>query len=1038
MNEQNNSAPLVRSEGSAQKIENTVTSNTPISEGNKMTEQVQHNTESDSWTNNENHSQRESYDVYDEMMKEHYAPRSVEYSVNERVINKNEDKYGNEQSDYSDFTSCWKTETASCPQFWVTHHIQQGRAVTGAVFKGGEDGKGYKDAANWLSAQLVFIDIDNKSGDYFSVDDCKSHPFFLEYGNILYLTPSYKDTHHRFRVVFALPYALTDAKQYSIVCEYISQQLGGVDPSSHSIARGFFGNNGQPGYGSIHEEESDDIYESIICCSEKFKYLPERLMIDARDWKADQVEQKAKKVRELHQNSLNDKEKETIAISLLQALSAAGKIRVKGENTYDDCEIVWNVLANEFGSYGGELADTYWMPSGEYRSDDGKVETIDNQKKVDSFLGGKNAGDRTLASLIWLVKTHFELDWQSPIKRKPKFSLYEFFKDNSYSSNTPIERLEEIAANLKSLELYAYLGSVDFEDEIGTTYNRIAADLKVDAKTASTIWEKAVAEENSPIMESLSVEGALRFFMGKDDWNDVALAKEVNRLVRVFEVHPAYVSQQANNIKKEFAKAERSAQEITRIKDLVEHKKLINSMDWAYIWGKDFAAMLEHGVKDLTVPHFMLIHAYMSAMTSIVGNEITLSPKPGLNRSFNLFLCSVASSSRRKTPTANKALRYIRRLQEGVEEAYNIKKEEIDRQEKIFKCMPPEERRQMLMEGKDPDTAKKELGNPRQFLFENGSAESLLKLLSKQPAKSSLLYYSDELKGWFDGMNQHKGGKGNDLSIFISLFSGAAEGKKNYADGSTLEFGKQLLSIFGNLQPEFLRECFGKVSGKVDPQGLRARFLMGIDVSESGTQMNCRNTTDITPAMTYRLDSLKETLEKRPVDFEEDWSTLHFTEEALTRFEASCNEFLALGQEEGKHNGYQALNSFLGKVDSHLMLLTMALHFNDCAELGFFTQEVGLDTLERAIAFFRFYLSCFEVVTSTIDSSESETEKAITNAVEKCMAQGSLKTGEVRTQRWKGKKLSTDHAIKMFKQIATNFPGFEFISQSGTLKYSEA
>lgn len=100
------------------------------------------------------------------------------------------------------------------------------------------------------------------------------------------------------------------------------------------------------------------------------------------------------------------------------------------------------------------------------------------------------------------------------------------------------------------------------------------------------------------------------------------------------------------------------------------------------------------------------------------------------------------------------------------------------------------------------------------------SIEALVAVLQKNPA--GVQVHRDELTGWLRGMNQYKsGGKGADRAHYLSIWGSEplVVDRKSNVDEPII-VSKPVISLFGGLQPQMLRELGGSME-----DGMMERFL---------------------------------------------------------------------------------------------------------------------------------------------------------------------------------------------------------------------
>jgi hypothetical protein len=392
MTKQNNGAPLVSSEGSAQKIDEVSATNLE-KELNMFDEQAQYTTESDPWVENENDSQSETTETQKES-----APVSIDFSFNRTVLNGNlsRETYGRgaalilentphvkgkrvkndetgeieikKEENFSQWTYNNTTVKGDHKKFMQL--ATEGYGVAGATFLNGQ-----KVKEEFNDAQFCPIDWDNATptkakedkkrlpdGEYLPIEELQADPFWQQYGLGIYLTRSHKPEWHRYRGLFCLDRVCTTWQEFEAASKYLASKFKGVDPSSKDPARAFYGNNGRK-YDDKGKEIVEAYQNPLIFVREDFTTLPDGFVDEAIAWAEAQNQQGTKTKSEPKPKAEptpreqtpkckaytkdTDADRTTL-ISLLETMRDAGLVRSQGGGTYPYCKIVYAVVAHFF------------------------------------------------------------------------------------------------------------------------------------------------------------------------------------------------------------------------------------------------------------------------------------------------------------------------------------------------------------------------------------------------------------------------------------------------------------------------------------------------------------------------------------------------------------------------------------------------------------------------------------------------------------------------------------------------------------------
>jgi hypothetical protein len=119
----------------------------------------------------------------------------------------------------------------------IANHIGQGFSIICGEMKTNDSGKIQRKNKNWVCSELIALDIDTG----FTIDDVFNLPQ-TKYALLIYTTPSHTTEHHRFRILFDLPYVEYNQERYTEILRYFIQTFK-ADRQCSNISRNFFGNS---------------------------------------------------------------------------------------------------------------------------------------------------------------------------------------------------------------------------------------------------------------------------------------------------------------------------------------------------------------------------------------------------------------------------------------------------------------------------------------------------------------------------------------------------------------------------------------------------------------------------------------------------------------------------------------------------------------------------------------------------------------------------------------------------------------------------
>ena len=220
------------------------------------------------------------------------------------------------------------------------------------------------------------------------------------------------------------------------------------------------------------------------------------------------------------------------------------------------------------------------------------------------------------------------------------------------------------------------------------------------------------------------------------------------------------------------------------------------------IFPEPVARLIIEGSDAIGCPRDFLAAATLGVVAGVIGRSVHLRMKPQYFAGPTLFIANVGPPSDGKSPALKIVTDAVRRIDHDLkaehDQAMTNWKREIEGLEKGKKGPPPPK--------------------PRRIDVDDITMEVLPNLLSDNPR--GLVMIRDELMSFIKGMNQFKGGKGNDRPNILKIWSGEAIKKDRVGNEHLVPIrcNHPCLSIIGGLTPDMLGEL-------LDPKGRSDGFL---------------------------------------------------------------------------------------------------------------------------------------------------------------------------------------------------------------------
>lgn len=236
------------------------------------------------------------------------------------------------------------------------------------------------------------------------------------------------------------------------------------------------------------------------------------------------------------------------------------------------------------------------------------------------------------------------------------------------------------------------------------------------------------------------------------------------------------------------------------------------------VFPPDLAAFCrEVGEATGTPPDFAGLTMLVTAGAAI-GNSRALCVKDGTwYESGRMYGANIGPPASGKTPAVNLVLKPYEGQQQKLLTEYRNKKREFDEAEAELKRVTRENRAHDSGSPLSLPAVPEKPTRPDRFVAVDATVEALAPLLQQNPR--GLLLHQDEGVGWVRGMDQYKGGRGNDRQFWMSVFSGSQHiGDRKIQHGEAVSVPRPFINVIIGLQPDMLSELN-------DARGRRDGFL---------------------------------------------------------------------------------------------------------------------------------------------------------------------------------------------------------------------
>ena len=245
--------------------------------------------------------------------------------------------------------------------------------------------------------------------------------------------------------------------------------------------------------------------------------------------------------------------------------------------------------------------------------------------------------------------------------------------------------------------------------------------------------------------------------------------------------------------------------------EVEEFRAIYNSTFDIEILIPTLALPLKQLSKQLNIPTTV----FLSTLLPVIGSLSPTKTRLLISQSTNhyappiVWFGNVGESGAIKSPPMAMIMGPLKKLQFEAHQSYVFQKENYDRDKDDYNNKSKNDR------GERPKPPKL-----KQLYTDDFTFESVGSICTSQPDRG-LVVAIDELRGFTDSMDAHRGGKGADRSRWLSLYNGQGF-KVDRKSADTLFSEQSSISVTGTIQPSILKKIMGE-SDEID--GFWSRFI---------------------------------------------------------------------------------------------------------------------------------------------------------------------------------------------------------------------
>jgi len=195
------------------------------------------------------------------------------------------------------------------------------------------------------------------------------------------------------------------------------------------------------------------------------------------------------------------------------------------------------------------------------------------------------------------------------------------------------------------------------------------------------------------------------------------------------------------------------------------------------------------GQKSVCCPMDFFGGALLACVSIIIGNGKHVRIKKGWEEGCNAYIAIIGEPGSRKTPPLSLSLKPIFEIQTMFKKAFK--------------------------NGSESGEEKNQVIRLPQIITSDTTIEALAQLLNDNP--HGIIIFKDELIGWIKSMNQYRGGSGEDMEKFLTMWSQTQTIINRKSLKEPYQIDKPFITIIGGIQNDLLLDLSGlKNNGLID------------------------------------------------------------------------------------------------------------------------------------------------------------------------------------------------------------------------------
>ncbi|MRT91910.1 DUF3987 domain-containing protein [Ancylomarina sp. 16SWW S1-10-2] len=371
------------------------------------------------------------------------------------------------------------------------------------------------------------------------------------------------------------------------------------------------------------------------------------------------------------------------------------------------------------------------------------------------------------------------------------------------------------------------------------------------------------------------------------------------------------------------------------------------------------AEFVSKSAEAINCPEEFIAVPMLSCFAMAMSNKRVVELKKDWREFAILYAAIVSRPGTKKSPALNKAILPLKQLQNKFSASYLKDKEKYQKKCEAFESEFQRWKSLSKSERLNSETPiKPDTPTVKQLITSDATMEAITELMINN--NSGVLCYMDELAGWIKGMNQYKSGGGNELEMWLKLWSAIFQ-IINRKGKEPIFSDNPFVNVLGGIQPEVLDIFSGKDNGLID----RILFAYPDEIAPMITDIEVSEILD--EKLTSIFNRLFNAHFKEGVKSDQPEIT-RFSSEAYQKFKDYVNN--TLYKEMVSYQMPYYLRGAWAKFPGYIARFALIIQGMNYGENKKTLEKIDLDSLNKAIEITEYFMENAKKVYARLNASK--------------------------------------------------------------------